>query len=76
MFDAIPSYNPEKDRKTVEDMSKLALSSERRLALLEMRETVYQDLQEYLASDNPDPLKLRVLEQRLADLRTAVERAE
>ena len=54
MFDVLKSYHPEGDKKTVEDMTKLALSSERRLALLEMREAVYQELQDYLSADKPD----------------------
>ncbi len=76
MFDVLKSYHPEGDKKTVEDMTKLALSSERRLALLEMREAVYQELQDYLSADKPDAKKLRILEQKLSDLRRAAERTD
>ena len=73
MFEMINSIYPDQDATALKQAEGMANESSRRLDLLEKRDAIYRDLQEYMASDNPNPHALRVLENRLELLRKLSE---
>ncbi len=73
MFEILKEVSHAKGDQLVEQIEHLEKDSERRIALLERRDEIYQELQDIYKQDPIDEARLKVVETKLDALRRMVE---
>lgn len=73
MFELLKDVSQEKGDQLVEQLEHLERDSERRIALMDRRDEIYQELQAIYQTDPLDEARLKVVETKLEALRRMVE---
>ena len=73
MYELLKDVSQSKGDQLVEQIDRLERDSARRIALMERRDEIYQELQEIYTKDPVDNVRLKAVEAKLEALRRMVE---